>query len=187
MSVPKDFTGVRFGDLTATRFSHVQGNSRCWEFLCACGSTVTAYPSNVARAKQQCCPACRKASRGSRHPSWQGVGDLSQTKWSRIENSARTRGMQLELTIQQAWDLFRQQHGRCALTGWEIEIRYYRTTKHTASLDRVDSSLGYFPDNVQWVHKDVNLLKRNFTEPRLIEMCRAIADHACISPQGVVY
>jgi len=46
----------------------------------------------------------------------------------------------------------------------------------TASLDRIDSSKGYVLDNVQWVHKRVNFLKRDYSEKELLFWCNAISE-----------
>lgn len=46
--------------------------------------------------------------------------------------------------------------------------------EQTASLDRIDSSKGYIPGNVQWVHKDVNKMKLALSEKRLLELCTLI-------------
>lgn len=45
------------------------------------------------------------------------------------------------------------------------------------SLDRIDSSKGYIPGNIQWVHKDVNSLKSNFDEEESIKWCTMIAEY----------
>ena len=44
----------------------------------------------------------------------------------------------------------------------------------TASLDRIDSSKGYQPGNVWWVHKRVNRLKNDFSMDELLYWSRAI-------------
>ncbi len=47
----------------------------------------------------------------------------------------------------------------------------------SASLDRIDSSLGYIEENVQWVHKDVNMMKRIYDNNYFIKMCKLIAEN----------
>lgn len=47
----------------------------------------------------------------------------------------------------------------------------------TASLDRKDSLRGYEPDNVQWVHKTVNLIKWELSEEEFLEWCSKITKH----------
>ena len=41
-------------------------------------------------------------------------------------------------------------------------------------IDRIDSSKGYVKGNVQWVHKNVNLMKGKFDQEYFIEMCKKI-------------
>ena len=45
----------------------------------------------------------------------------------------------------------------------------------TASLDRIDSSKGYVPGNIQWVHKDVNWMKGSFTQEYFVNICKKIS------------
>lgn len=70
------------------------------------------------------------------------------------------------------WKLFQGQKGRCALSGLRISFE-----EKTASLDRKDSSLGYLKTNVQWVHKDVNLMKNHFSDERFREICYLVCQH----------
>jgi hypothetical protein len=50
--------------------------------------------------------------------------------------------------------------------------------KGTASLDRIDSLVGYIKGNVQWVHKDVNVSKMDFDESYFRQLCAAVTAHA---------
>lgn len=49
--------------------------------------------------------------------------------------------------------------------------------KGTASPDRIDSSLGYTKDNVQWVHKDVNTIKWDLSHDRFVKLCKTITEN----------
>jgi archaellum component FlaC len=48
----------------------------------------------------------------------------------------------------------------------------------TASLDRVDSAKGYIKGNVQWVHKDINMMKQQYSQEYFIQMCRLTTEHS---------
>ena len=48
-------------------------------------------------------------------------------------------------------------------------------SKTTASLDRIDSSKGYTTDNIQWVHKDINIMKNDYGNDYFIEICKKVA------------
>lgn len=44
----------------------------------------------------------------------------------------------------------------------------------TASLDRIDNKLPYQIGNLQWVHKNVNIMKRNLTHEQFVGVCRLV-------------
>ena len=46
-----------------------------------------------------------------------------------------------------------------------------------ASIDRIDSNLGYIENNVQFVCRSVNVFKANATEKLLYKMCEAIIEN----------
>ena len=113
--------------------------------------------------------------------SWKGYELISLSYFSQIKRGAETRGLPLEITIEDIWNQFTKQNGLCALTGKEIFFTSRvnnKTSKQTASLDRIDSSKGYTKDNIQWVHKDINVFKMDLSEEKLLSMCREIVTHA---------
>lgn len=54
---------------------------------------------------------------------------------------------------------------------------YIKRTTFNASLDRIDSSLGYIIGNVQWVYKGVNFMKGEMSHDYFIEMCKMITEN----------
>ena len=90
------------------------------------------------------------------------------------------RGIKFDITIEDIWDLFLKQERKCAFTGQELSMG--RETRkdpieRTASLDRKDSSKPYTMDNVQWVHKDINMMKRSLSDERFVQLCKTVAQH----------
>lgn len=109
-------------------------------------------------------------------------GRLSKQKWGEIIRGAVKRNLPFCLTMEEAWNLFIKQDGKCALTGLPIRMyTYYVARKYripiTASLDRIDSTKGYTLDNIQWVHKHVQLMKFDLPQTYFIEMCKKVSDH----------
>jgi hypothetical protein len=86
---------------------------------------------------------------------------------------AQSCDRRIEITIKQAWELFEAQNRRCSLTG--LPLYFGGRNGTTASLDRIDSSLGYLISNVQWIHKDVNRMKNHFDQDYFIDICKRIA------------
>lgn len=76
------------------------------------------------------------------------------------------------------WGLYIAQDKRCALSGIPIGFGHKRVIERvekTASLDRIDSNVGYTRGNVQWVHKHVNVMKRAISQEEFIQLANQIA------------
>ncbi len=72
-------------------------------------------------------------------------------------------------------DLWREQAGRCALTGADL------VPGKTASIDHKIARAkggGHNKENLQWVLKDVNGFKASASVDEFIAMCRAVVAHA---------
>ena len=96
-----------------------------------------------------------------------------------MKNQAKHRGHVFALTIEQAWDLFVSQDRRCALTGVPLAMSKKNMAEGEvlASLDRIDSDLGYVPGNVQWVHPTINFMKHAMPQDRFIEWCHRVSTY----------
>ena len=98
------------------------------------------------------------------------------TVFNKIKKQAMRRGIEFSITMEEIGDLFETQNGKCALSGVNLTLKKNTTdTTQTASLDRKDSKKGYVIDNLQWIHKDLNKLKSDFTQSEFIEMCLKVA------------
>lgn len=174
-----DLTGVRFGKLVVVkRLQASRDGSVLWDCQCDCGNSVQVNTRHLNRKKHyvRSC-GCNQHKRGKDHPQWQGVGDISGHWWQqRIGREFKTNRDKLEvtITIEYIWDLFNQQQGRCALSGLELKI-HNSPKVNTASLDRIDSSQGYTPGNVQWVHKIINMMKGTYDQQVFVDMCTAVS------------
>jgi hypothetical protein len=134
---------------------------------CSCGNLVDIRPELLRINMTNNC-GCQP--RGN----WAGVGGLSGTFLCHIKRNAKTRNIPFDITLEEIWNLFLQQKSKCALTGLPIFINRDPAKTSTASLDRIDSSKGYKLDNVQWLHKDINKMKMDFTPERFLELCRLV-------------
>jgi hypothetical protein len=69
------------------------------------------------------------------------------------------------------------QNGKCALTGWDMTMELGKGVVHTnCSIDRIDSSLGYEPGNVQLVCRAANVAKSNLSENDFLNLCKAVVE-----------
>jgi hypothetical protein len=96
--------------------------------------------------------------------------EIAISKFESYRKGAMIRNMAFEIKIEEVWDLFLKQKRKCALTGWNIRFG----KGQTASLDRIDSGKGYTSDNIQWIHKNINILKMDWPESFLFDAAKAI-------------
>jgi hypothetical protein len=63
---------------------------------------------------------------------------------------------------------------KCALSGQPIDAL---EVNNNASLDRIDSCIGYVEGNVQWVTSKVNMMKQSYTQAEFIQVCIDVANN----------
>lgn len=148
-----------------------KNSSGKWCSTCSgCGKEQAYTRKDHAKQSElndwQCKPCVSKAKGFSKN---QPVGDRARL-YNKFRKSANNRGIEWGLDIE---SMYADYDGKCKLTGWEIELGY---SKGTASLDRVDSTKGYTPENIQWVHSMVNMAKNKYGNEEFIEMCKAVSN-----------
>jgi|SRR5690606_30321099 len=174
--------GKRFGSLTVVRdHSTTRNGHKRFTCVCDCGNTCNILGTHLQQGNTTSCGCMRP--RGKDHPKWTGFGDISGNYWHNhvIRSASGAKGrrkIDVNITIEYAWDLFLKQKGRCALSGRKLRFPERHTDRGwTASLDRINSLKGYVEGNVQWVHKDVNIMKNKFDNNYFIDMCKEIANN----------
>jgi hypothetical protein len=108
-----------------------------------------------------------------------GYGNLSGKFWSQILYNANKRKISMNITVADAWCLFCKQNGCCIYTGIPLSmpISSTKVIAGTASLDRIDSKIGYTLANIQWIHKDLSSIKWDFLDSYFREMCQLVYNH----------
>jgi hypothetical protein len=164
-----DMTGNKIGSLTVVKRAKSKNKLAMWECQCKCGNVCVCRGADLRQGKIKTC-GCRMGVENRRN--WKGYGEIPKKYWSSLINNANQRGKKFDITIKQINDLFLEQDKKCALSGRVIAFE-----DKSASLDRVDNTKGYSIDNVQWLHKDVNKAKVNFTQEDFTLLCEQIADY----------
>lgn len=162
----------------------------------SCRKCVTDYrvrvgdPEKVGKKWRSTCPSCgaeqlytrKDHAKSSERQGWR-CKPCSNSKnnthigserrlYNKFRKSANNRKIDWGVSFD---DFVACYTGKCALTGWDITMDY---GKCTASFDRIDSSLGYTPENTQWVHTMVNMCKNKYTQGEFILMCKAVSGEA---------
>lgn len=100
------------------------------------------------------------------------------TPFRYILRSARNRFKECNLTLEYLKEVWDKQNGICPYTGLNLILPSYTKKvpiEYRASLDRIDSSLGYVIGNVQFVSTPINFLKSTMTDTQTKEYLKAIA------------
>lgn len=177
MSEAYDIIGKKFGRYTVLkRVANKNTRQSRWLCKCDCGVLKEVKGLKLVRNEIKSC-GCWKIEKDHTNTwDWRGFGEISLKYWNHFKKSAERRNYCFSITIEDAWKKFLSQKRMCALSGESIcFVRNYHNQKlQTASLDRIDSKKGYTIDNVQWVHKDINKLKNNFEQQRILDICKNI-------------
>jgi len=181
-----DLLKQKFGRLLVVeRTSSSRGGSVLWRCLCDCGNEHLASTRHLNREGRtgknvvRSC-GCLVTRTGKENPQWRGVGEISGKWWGRVLHSAKGNTMRrpipIEITKEQAWELFLAQNGLCHFTGKELRISN-NNIANTASIDRINNELGYVVGNIRWVHKHINIMKNRYADSYFVDLCQAVTDH----------
>lgn len=179
--------GTRFNSLTVIEGDRyrIQCTHHMIHVQCDCGNTNYVDRYNLEGNKVSHCKQCTSALNKKNHK------EISGSYFCSIRNGAKSRQLAFEITIEDCWDQFQKQLGECNLSGLELILDPNWGSKissdfiQTASLDRIDSAKGYFKDNIQWIHKDINRMKLDFDEQYFIKLCRSIFEFSTMPSKYV--
>lgn len=91
------------------------------------------------------------------------------------------RNREVDITIddlKRQWEL---QNGLCFFSGVKLELSSYTKIKknpiYAASLDRIDSSKGYLPNNIRWVSRAINWMKNDMSDDMVNELISILVEN----------
>ena len=179
----KNLKRKRFGKLKVISLNEERTNSEnralaYWNCLCDCGKTTIIRSTSLVSGNSKSC-GCGHHKIGKENANFTGFEEIGGRYWHNLQKtSVKTRKLDFAITIEYAWKLFLQQNRQCALTGMPLQFQSRdNATDRTASLDRIDSSKGYIEGNVQWVHKDINYMKQEYSQDHFIALCEKVVSH----------
>ena len=194
-----DLKGKKFGSLLVL---DVEGVSKAghvtWKCKCDCGVTVVRTGTSLIRSKFSSCGnplnkygnTCFPRPIGKDNCNWKGFGDISSSWFSNVilraasgRKSRTSIVKKVDITIDYIWELFLYQNKKCALSGVDLFLPKNNSKselkKANASIDRIDSSLGYVKGNVQWVTKTINIMKNTMSQEEFISVCNSVYLNNC--------
>jgi hypothetical protein len=172
-------SNIKFNFLTPIKKVEYNSKRRGWKWLfkCDCGVEKVIDYSLVKCGRTKSC-GCFKAKNlkhgsGPLHNNWKSKTEISSTYFRSIIQRAKLRKIDFKITEEYAFEIFKNQNGSCALSGLKLSLN---TKEFTASIDRIESNIGYIEGNIQWLHKDVNYMKYNLDQHEFINLCNKIKE-----------
>lgn len=136
---------------------------------CECGVEKKIFGTHLREGKIVSC-GCKNKVCGITGNMWYKITNM------KVHKRTKRNNLEFNVTKEYLNDLFFKQDGKCNLSGLEITFpKSWKDKTYTASLDRIDSSLGYIVGNVQWVHKHINVMKNIYPQDMFIFMCNQVA------------
>lgn len=170
----KNLINKIFGRWTVIGKTKNKYNHLTWICKCDCGKTKNLPTHSLLSGISKSCGCLRKEIvTGEKSKQWTGYKTLSGRIWCFIKSSAINRKIKFNITKKYIYDLFIKQKQKCILSGVNISF----DKPKTASLDRINSKLGYIKDNVQWVHKEINIMKQSILNDEFIKWCKLVAKY----------
>lgn len=187
--------GAKIGKLTVkkllhhTKISH-SGNTYWYSTaICDCDCGTNDYElntNNLRKLKERSGCGCNrgklKVGSGRKPCSYISVGKhFSQQFLNRHKKKAPKRGLRFTLTIADLDAQYEKQNGLCYYTGIPLELpdttkSYTGNEKNkNVSIDRLDSSLDYTPDNIVLCTYDANLAKQQLSVEAFVRICHQVA------------
>ena len=178
--------GDRFGNLTFTgnRQKEGAGRHQRWlgEFMCDCGNTKFIRLDCVIRGNNKSC-GCKSPNRHYKEKRKAMGNDYPyHVLISLFRKNSKKRGIDFALSVDDVKAQYAKQHGRCVYTNEVIVMpgNFLRIfDKNVASIDRIDSQLGYTPDNIQLTTKTINMMKQTMSHNEFVGMCQLVVKYSC--------
>lgn len=171
--INEQIIGKTFGNLTVISTDHTNIKPDYYVCLCDCGDRYTVFGPRLRRLDTTKCIDCSIRDRCKKITP----NIVPEFYWKRTQYGAKQRNIDFSIDIGYGQKIFDEQKGRCALSGQPIIFSPTKSSHRdllTASLDRIDSDIGYVQNNVQWLHKEINLIKGNIPNDLFINICKGI-------------
>ncbi len=177
----KDLTGLKYGQLTVVNKTDKYTKTRgcIWNCLCDCGLNCEVPTNSLTSGNKTTCGNKNNHYRSDLDPFYHRIGEIPLSHFNAIKQNAIKRNLSFNVDGEFLSNLYIQQNKLCALSGVPIFFTQDRNASKTrnqtsASLDRIDSSIGYEKGNVQWVDKQINIMKQSLSDKNFIELSRLV-------------
>lgn len=156
------------------------GNKRSWLCLCDCGKTTQVITSKLKNGSIKSCGCLRNEtnkinSQTTKSKRMKDTATLNILIGTYKQN-AIARGLEFDLTTEELVTLFSSSCHYCGAPPSNIQRNRDRELIYTG-IDRVDNSLGYFPQNVVPCCKQCNKAKGVLGEQDFLSWVESVSTH----------
>lgn len=155
---------------------------------CECGFEKLVYCLTLIKGQSTACFNCGHGNKGESNAKWKGYKEVPGSFINRITSRSKKSNREVKINAEDIYDLWIKQDKKCSLSGLPIDFTNTnpgninrKESKYdlicTASPDRIDSNKGYTKDNVQLVHKDVNMIKKEYDQDYFLKLCQLITEN----------
>jgi hypothetical protein len=147
-----------------------------WRVKCICGNERLMPKGSLERNKSCGCKKADSQSKSLRKSlNRGGYEEIYATHWNGLKKEAKKRRLDFGISAKYVWELFLKQNRACSITGVPLTFcSRCDSYDGTASLDRIDSTKGYVEGNVQWVHKNINMMKQQYSTELFFDWCKKV-------------
>lgn len=147
-----------------------------WKCKCDCGKEVIVIGWRLTTNRVRSCGCA--LTRKDKHPNYKGTENITGSFFASISNGIRRYNRNLEntITIDYLQELLEKQNFRSVFSNKYL-LNNKNDTDKVGSVDRIDSSKGYVPGNVQWVTIRENYMKQSYPNSLFIQDVLDIAKH----------
>lgn len=154
-----DLAGKKFNSLTAIKQEYMKNNAWYWSFLCDCGNTIirrgalvkAGEVSSCGCAKKNCGNCTHGMSRSLEYNSWSSMKNRCLNPNDKRYSDYGGRG----IAVCDRWIN--------SFENFFADMGERPEPKKDYSLDRIDNSLGYFPENCKWSTRAEQMMNRRNT------------------------
>ena len=132
------------------------------------------YPNNPGRCKE--CDRKNQQSKYERKVKTH-LSSVDNFLKYKLANSLQRKNTINTLTHQDLINQYELQNGKCYYSGRPLVIAMRTKSLDSLSIDRVDSTKGYTPDNIVLCCSIINIMKLDTTKEQFIKLCKDITLH----------